>query len=62
MQNSLLLAIENCMLAIEQLKTPDAMQFIEKVSQLLATCFQSNHKVLIAGNGGSLCDATHFAE
>lgn len=28
----------------------------------LAACFRGGHKVLVCGNGGSLCDALHFAE
>lgn len=34
----------------------------EKVSQALADIFLNGNKVLIAGNGGSNCDALHFAE
>ncbi len=33
-----------------------------RVSEQIARCFQENHKVLICGNGGSACDAMHFAE
>src|SRR5690625_2536799 len=29
---------------------------------MLANCFKERKKVLVAGNGGSLCDASHFAE
>ena len=29
---------------------------------MIAECFQNGGKILIAGNGGSLCDAMHFAE
>lgn len=32
------------------------------LSAALATCFQSGHKVLACGHGGSACDAIHFAE
>ena len=32
------------------------------ISAALATCFQSGQKVLACGNGGSACDALHFAE
>ncbi|MCC6283986.1 MAG: SIS domain-containing protein [Phycisphaerales bacterium] len=35
---------------------------INRVGRLLATGFQAGHKVLICGNGGSACDAMHFAE
>lgn len=33
-----------------------------KVAKVLAACFNSKNKVLICGNGGSTCDAMHFAE
>lgn len=36
--------------------------FIEKAAFQLADCFKKGNKLLIAGNGGSLCDANHFAE
>lgn len=35
---------------------------ITEVSELIARCFQNKGKVLICGNGGSACDAAHFAE
>ena len=35
---------------------------VEAVAARLASAFQSGHKVLICGNGGSLADAVHFAE
>jgi D-sedoheptulose 7-phosphate isomerase len=34
----------------------------ENVSKILAESFNSGNKVLISGNGGSNCDAMHFAE
>ena len=34
----------------------------EEVAKKLASIFQAGGKVLIAGNGGSNCDALHFAE
>ena len=34
----------------------------EKISKDLAEIFRKGNKVLIAGNGGSNCDALHFAE
>ncbi len=33
-----------------------------EVSKLIAETFKSGNKVIIAGNGGSACDAMHFAE
>jgi D-sedoheptulose 7-phosphate isomerase len=38
------------------------LQNIEKFVDLLVETFQSGHKVYSAGNGGSHCDAMHFAE
>ena len=35
---------------------------IEKIADLIVDCFESEGKVLICGNGGSGCDAQHFAE
>lgn len=58
----LLSAIDNSMKAIEQLKRPQAIDFMQQVAQALAAVFKSGRKVLMAGNGGSLCDAAHFAE
>ncbi len=34
----------------------------EKIAVEMAEAFQGGNKVLIAGNGGSNCDALHFAE
>ena len=35
---------------------------IEAAGKLLVESFQNEGKVLSCGNGGSLCDAMHFAE
>jgi D-sedoheptulose 7-phosphate isomerase len=34
----------------------------EEISILLAAAFNNQNKAMIAGNGGSACDAMHFAE
>jgi len=39
-----------------------ALSFMEDFSKRLAECFANGGKVLVAGNGGSLCDAMHLAE
>ncbi|WP_075883899.1 D-sedoheptulose-7-phosphate isomerase [Candidatus Protochlamydia sp. W-9] len=62
MQTNLLDAIDDCIKAVEQLKLPSSINFIEQTALLLATCFQNGGKIILAGNGGSLCDACHFAE
>lgn len=38
------------------------IDLIYKASQLLAQTFKSDKKVISCGNGGSMCDAIHFAE
>lgn len=44
------------------LADPGNPQRIHTVAKLLARAFASGNKALIVGNGGSLCDAMHFAE
>lgn len=48
--------------AIKFLETAQATTFLLQTAQLLATTFASGGKLLLAGNGGSLCDAMHAAE
>lgn len=48
--------------AAEQLREPRALEFMRDAADLLAATFQAKGKLIIAGNGGSLCDAAHFAE
>lgn len=48
--------------AAQKLTTPEAHLFISHVACEIATTFAKGGKVLVAGNGGSLCDAIHFAE
>lgn len=55
-------AVSDALRAIEYLKFPASIEFIETASEWIAACFARGGKVLIAGNGGSLCDAMHFAE
>ncbi len=62
MKKKILQSIEEGITAIEQLKKPKSLFFIEQTVEALVRCFRSGNKVLIAGNGGSLCDAAHFAE
>lgn len=38
------------------------MDNILAAGKMLATTFQSENKVISCGNGGSMCDAMHFAE
>jgi D-sedoheptulose 7-phosphate isomerase len=44
------------------LKQEQSILFLEKASEMIADCYRRGGKLIIAGNGGSLCDAMHFAE
>lgn len=55
-------SVQEAIKAIEILEKEESIQFIETVAKLVADAFLVGGKVLIAGNGGSLCDAMHFAE
>ena len=46
----------------ELTENASAVAGVERTIDELASCFARGNKVLICGNGGSLCDATHFAE
>lgn len=60
MKNIIKQSIDDSISAVQQLS--QEVDFIEKMAQLLANCLKNGNKVIIAGNGGSLCDAAHFAE
>ena len=62
MKQALLKSLEDSVKAVTQLQQPHAITFIEETAAMLSECFRGGNKVLIAGNGGSLCDAMHFAE
>lgn len=52
----------NAQNALNELLLPHNMATIECITERLAQLFASGHKVMVCGNGGSLCDALHFAE
>ena len=62
MDNEIEKAIVDALRAIECLKETHSMTFIKTLVDWVTDCFQRGNKLLIAGNGGSLCDAMHFAE
>jgi D-sedoheptulose 7-phosphate isomerase len=62
MQKKILDAVDDGLRAIEFLKRPESIEFIQNSARTIADCFRQGNKLLIAGNGGSLCDAMHFAE
>lgn len=54
--------IEIAIQGLRQIQTPAVQIFFEKTALLMAETFKSGGKILVAGNGGSLCDAQHFVE
>jgi D-sedoheptulose 7-phosphate isomerase len=55
-------AVNESVQAVEKLLEPQNLTFIEQSAKMIADCFSIGNKLIIAGNGGSLCDAAHFAE
>ena len=62
MQQEISTSIQDVIRAAEALNTSEAITFIDDVSDAIKQAFVSGNKVMVAGNGGSLCDAMHFAE
>jgi D-sedoheptulose 7-phosphate isomerase len=62
MKKKILASVEESIRAIQVLKEQESIDFIANTSEALAQCFSQGGKLLIAGNGGSLCDGLHFAE
>ncbi len=62
MQRQIIQAVENVIKAAYVLKTDESVGFMEKAAFVIAEAFRLEKKIIIAGNGGSLCDAMHFAE
>ena len=47
---------------LEDFMQPSYMEQVVSAAQLMACTLSSGHKILSCGNGGSACDAMHFAE
>ncbi len=62
MKENILSSVQQGVQAIEFLRLSSSIHFIEQVVRACLKCFENKGKILIAGNGGSLCDAMHFAE
>lgn len=62
MKDLILQSVDDAIRAAATLRSPQGLIFIEKCAEQIADCFKKGRKILIAGNGGSLCDAMHFAE
>ena len=62
MRQDILTSLQDGIRAIKLLTLEENIHFIEQAAEALYQCFARGGKVLLAGNGGSLCDAMHFAE
>lgn len=62
MENDILNSVNDCMKAASFLREKCSLKFMADLSELIASCYHNGGKLLVAGNGGSLCDAMHFAE
>ncbi len=62
MRKKLLRSLQDAASVITAMQEESTLVFMEQVAREIALCYQNGNKVLIAGNGGSLCDAMHFAE
>ena len=62
MKKTILNSVNEAIKVIEFLKEDVSLNFMEKAAQLLIDSLKQGGKILIVGNGGSLCDAMHFAE
>ncbi|KXB51114.1 sedoheptulose 7-phosphate isomerase [Bacteroidales bacterium KA00344] len=55
--------LEEARVELEQfIANPETALSIEQAAVLCAEAMKAGNKILSCGNGGSLCDATHFAE
>lgn len=48
--------------AMQVLASEEGQAFIQQLAERVVQTYREGKKLLIAGNGGSLCDAMHFAE
>ncbi len=62
MKHDILSLVEDAIKAIEFLKKNESLSFLNKISMEILNCYDNGGKILIAGNGGSMCDSMHFAE
>lgn len=53
---------EEALSVLKQFNTQENMEKIASAGELLVESFRSEGKVISCGNGGSMCDAMHFAE
>jgi D-sedoheptulose 7-phosphate isomerase len=53
---------ESAQLAQDLLRDEGFLESLGRGAHVLIDCLKSGHKVMSCGNGGSMCDAMHFAE
>ena len=59
----ILAALSEAQTALEALmKNEDALSAVDRAAGVLADCIEAGGRIYSCGNGGSLCDAKHFAE
>jgi D-sedoheptulose 7-phosphate isomerase len=61
-RKTILHSVEEAVRAAAVLMQPESIAFLDAAAEKIGDCFGADGKILIAGNGGSLCDAMHFAE
>lgn len=62
MNQQIIASVKESIQATSKLLEASSLKFIEQSSALIADTFRNGNKIIVAGNGGSLCDAAHFAE
>ena len=56
-------AFQEAQLVLERFaKDPEKLAAVAKGAELIAGCIRDGGRVISCGNGGSMCDAMHFAE
>ena len=53
---------ESARLAQDILQDASFFEAMDRGLELLINCLKGGHKIMSCGNGGSMCDAMHFAE
>jgi D-sedoheptulose 7-phosphate isomerase len=55
--------LNSCRLTLEKfIEDDENVKLINKASDILVEAFKNDGKIISCGNGGSMCDAMHFAE
>jgi len=49
-------------IVLERFSTIETFQKMDRAGQLMVDALRANKKIISCGNGGSMCDAMHFAE